>query len=188
MTGNSGNGAGRRGSRWNSMVWGVAGLLLLLPWVAMRFTDEVAWTGSDFVVFGAMLAFACGAWELATRLSGNGAYRAAAAVATAAGFFLTWINLAVGIIGNENDAVNLLFAGVPVVAIVGAVIARFRAQGMVRAMLATAFVQASIAAMAVAAASVEGTLLTLCFAALWLLSAGLFRKAARSPVSAGMAP
>ena len=34
--------------------WGGALALLALPWVAMRFTDEVVWTGGDFALFGAM--------------------------------------------------------------------------------------------------------------------------------------
>ena len=37
------------------VVWGGAALLLLAPWLAMRLTDDVAWTGGDFAVFGAML-------------------------------------------------------------------------------------------------------------------------------------
>ena len=39
-------------------VWGTAAFLLLLPVVAMRFTNEVTWDGTDFIVFGAMLAAA----------------------------------------------------------------------------------------------------------------------------------
>ena len=73
--------------------------LLLLPLVAMQFTNEVNWDETDFIVFGAMLAAACGTYELAARMTGNTAYRAAVSVAVAAAFLLIWINLAVGIIG-----------------------------------------------------------------------------------------
>jgi hypothetical protein len=41
-----------RGSRWTLLLWAGAVLLLLLPFVAMRFTSEVKWTGSDFVLMG----------------------------------------------------------------------------------------------------------------------------------------
>ena len=51
---------------------------------------------------GAMLAAACGTYELAAWMTGNRAYRAAVGVAVAAAFLLVWINLAVGIIGTET--------------------------------------------------------------------------------------
>ena len=41
----------RRGSVWRIAAWGLAGLILLLPLVAMQFTDEVEWTASDFVPY-----------------------------------------------------------------------------------------------------------------------------------------
>lgn len=78
--------------------------LLLLPLVAMQFTEEVNWGAVDFIAFGAMLLAACGAYELATRLSGNSNYRAAFGLAVAASFVLVWINFAVGIIGRGNNA------------------------------------------------------------------------------------
>ncbi|MDQ2695792.1 MAG: hypothetical protein M3Z21_10530, partial [Pseudomonadota bacterium] len=65
MTGNPENGGGRRGSRWRIAVWGTAAFLLLLPLAAMQFTNEVNWDETDFIVFGAMLAVACGTCELA---------------------------------------------------------------------------------------------------------------------------
>jgi hypothetical protein len=37
------DGSGRRGSRWRLAIWGTAALILLLPLLAMQFTDEVAW-------------------------------------------------------------------------------------------------------------------------------------------------
>ncbi len=78
-------------------LWGAAGCLLLLPLVAMQFTDEVAWDGADFLIFGAMLVAACGAYELAARLTRQTAYRAAAAAAITALFILIWLELAVGL-------------------------------------------------------------------------------------------
>jgi hypothetical protein len=133
------------------VIWGTAALLLLLPLVAMQFTDEVVWGLGDFVVFGAMLGGACGAYELAVRASGSRTYRAAVAVAAGAAFILVWINLAVGIIGSEDDPANLMFGGVLVVGIVGAILARFKPQGMAGALVATAAAQASVALIAVIA-------------------------------------
>jgi hypothetical protein len=88
---------------WRIMVWGGAALLLLAPLVAMQFTEEVRWTGSDFAIFGVMLAVPLGGLELAVRATRSMAYRAAVAVALGASFLMTWANLAVGIIGNENN-------------------------------------------------------------------------------------
>ena len=47
-----------RSGRWRTAVWGTAAFLLLLPLVAMQFTNEVNWDATDFAVFGTMLALA----------------------------------------------------------------------------------------------------------------------------------
>ena len=159
------------------IAWTGAACLLLAPAVAMRFTREVDWSGGDFLVMGALLATACGLWDLATRRSGNRAYLGAVSVAVAGAFLIAWINLAVGIIGSEHDPRNRLFFGVLLVGIAGASMARLRASGMARAMLAMAAAQAALAAFAL---TVDGGsfLLSVSFAAAWLLSAALFRRAA----------
>ncbi|WP_339872880.1 hypothetical protein [uncultured Brevundimonas sp.] len=88
---------GRARGRWNPVLWGGAGLLLLLPLVAMQLTDEVNWTAFDFIVFGALLAVALGGWELASRRIGRRAWRVVAAIAIVAAFLLVWASLAVGL-------------------------------------------------------------------------------------------
>jgi len=120
------------------------------------------------------------------------AYRIGVAVALAAAFLQVWINLAVGIVGSEDNPVNQGFYGVVVAAAACAFTARFQAGGMARAMLATAGVQALLA-LAVATApstarddpmGATGVLaLSGVFAALWLLSAALFRRSARREAS-----
>jgi hypothetical protein len=99
---------------------------------------------------------------------------------------MTWINLAVGIIGNEDNALNLMFFGVIAVALVAAIVARFEAAGMARAMAVAAAVQAAIGigvfAFSAGASEPPGPfgllLLIEFFAGMWLVSAWLFRKAA----------
>lgn len=120
------------------------------------------------------------------RTMGGGAYRAAIGVALATGLLLIWSNLALGLIGSEDNPANRMYAGVLAVALVGAIVARFRPAGMARAMTATAAAQALVAAIALTAPVSTGPvwpedviMLTGFFAALWLLSAWLFRKAAR---------
>jgi hypothetical protein len=181
------------GSRWRIVIWGTAAFLLLLPLIAMQFTNEMNWDETDFIVFGAMLFGACGVYELAARMTPNFAYRAAVGVAVVAAFILIWMNLAVGIIGSEDNPANLMYGGVLAVAITGAFIVRFRPHGMARVLVATAFAQALVGIIAL----VEGlgstgenwpraiVVLTSFFAALWLVSAWLFRKAARERTPAG---
>ncbi len=188
MTGNTAHGSGRRGNRWRMAVWGIAALLLLLPLVAMLFTEEMAWGLGDFVLFGGMLLAACGTYELAARLTGNNSYRAAVGVALATAFILVWMNLAVGIIGSEENPANLMYGGVLAVGLVGALLARFQPQGMARALVGTALAQALVAVIALVAGSGNALILTGLFVALWLTSARLFRKAAREQSPAGAAP
>jgi len=179
MAGNIESGGGRHESRWSTAVWSTAALVLLLPALAMQFTEKVAWDLADFVIFGAMLVGACGTYELASRLTRNSAYRAAVGVALVAAFILIWMSLAVGIIGTEDDLVNLMFGGVLFVGITGAIIARFQPRGMVRALVAMAIAQALIAVIALITGLGNIWVLTSLFVALWLTSAWMFRKAER---------
>lgn len=185
-------GNNKSGGRWRLAVWGAAVFLLLLPLVAMQFTEEVNWTLFDFVVFGTMLAGACGAYELATRASASGVYRAAAGIAVVAAFILVWLSIGVGIIGRDGDPANLMMFGVLAVGIVGAVIARLQAHGMAVVMFAMALSQALVAAIALIAglgASSNGPaqilLLNGFFVMLFTGSALLFRKAAQEQAPEG---
>lgn len=171
----------KRGNPWRSVVWGGAACLLVLPLVAMQFTREVNWTGLDFLVFGSMLSLACGSYELGARMSSDTSYRAAMAVAVGTGFMLTWINLAVGAIGDERNPANLMFAGVLLVGIVGALLGRFRARGMARALVATAAAQALVGVVVLLGVmGYEALALCAVFTVLWLVSAGLFSLAVRT--------
>lgn len=168
-----------RPNLWRGLMWGGAAMLLLAPLVAMQFTREVQWTGGDFLIFGVMLALVCGALEIAFRVGRNNAYLAASAVAVGTAFLITWANLAVGIVGNENNPLNLIYFGVIGIAFIGALVARFRAKGMSRAMIVTAIAQASTAAITFAqghATFVAAGVL----AAFWMVSSALYAKAAKA--------
>jgi hypothetical protein len=122
--------------------------ILLLPLVAMQFTDEVAWGLTDFVVAGVLLFGTGLTYELVARKGSNIAYRVAVGVALAAALLLVWISLAVGIIGSEDNPANLTYIGVLAVGIIGALIARFQSYGMARTLFATALAQALVAVIA----------------------------------------
>jgi hypothetical protein len=145
----------------------------------MGLTEEVNWTVSDFVIAAALVGGMGLALELAVRVSGSRAYRAGAALALGGAFLLVWINGAVGIIGSEDEPVNLLFFGVPMVALVGAALARFRPRGMARAMMATAAAQVLVFVVVLVAGLGFAGPITVFFAALWLASAWLFETVAR---------
>lgn len=181
MTGASENGGAKSGGWWRIALWGGAAALLAAPLVAMRFTDEVVWTGSDFAVVGLMLAAAGGAFELAVRMRGDWTYRTGAGLAIVTAFLLVWVNMAVGYIGDEGDPINLLFAGVLAIAAVGGLAARWKAAGLARALLAAAIAQALAGGYGVVSGreSVALLLPTAVFTALWLGAAGLFWRAAK---------
>lgn len=187
MAGNPQYGAGRRASRWRIAAWGGGAALVLLPLLATLVTDEVNWGPEDFALAGVLVAAVGLTFDLAARMTRNRAFRAAVGVALAAVFMLVWGNAAVGVIGSEDNPANLMYFGVLAIGIAGAVVARFRPDGMARAMVATALAQAAVAAVALTGGlgvmkpvqPWDVVVLTGFLAALWLLSAWLFRKAAR---------
>jgi len=175
-----------RGSIWRIAAWGFAASLLLLPLVAMQFTDEVDWTGSDFVFAAVLIGSVGGAFELAARMTRNKAYRGGVGAALAAAFLIVWASGAVGMIGSEDNPFNLLFIAVIALAFVGALAARFRPLGMALAMAVAAAAHACVAMVGMFS-DLRGGVLSATFAGLWLLSAALFREAAEQiPIRAGL--
>jgi hypothetical protein len=118
--------------------------ILLMPLLAMLFTDQLVWDLTDFIVAGALIFGTGLAYELVARKGGTMAYRVAVGIALAAALLLVWMNLAVGIIGSEDNPVNLMYFGVLAIGILGATIARLRPQGMARTLFATALAQALV--------------------------------------------
>jgi len=169
--------------------------ILLLPLLAMQFTDEVVWDLADFAVAGVLLFGAGLTYELIARKAANLTYRAAVGVAVAAALLLVWMNLAVGIIGNEGNPANLMYIGVIAVGTIGALIARFQAHGMARALFAMALAQALVAVIAlVTKLGSSGPIwprdvliATGFFVSLFVGSALLFRRAAQEQPGAGTA-
>ena len=164
-----------------------AAFLLLLPLLAMQITHEVVWDLADFAVAWALLVGAGLTYRLATRKAGSIAYRAAVGVAVATALILVWMNLAVGLIGNEENRANLMYGGVLAVGIIGAIIARFRPHGMARAMFAMALAQMLVGVIALIAGLGFTLILNGFFAALWVGSALLFRSAARNNLNSNRA-
>ncbi len=169
---------GRRGGVERLAVWGGGAALMVLPVFAVRSVEELTSDPGDFMFLAMLLAGMGVTYELSARASARSAYPAAIIIALAAGLLSSWINLAVGIIGTEDNPANWIYGGVLAVAAVGAVIARFRPLGMARAMVATAVAQALAFVVALVADLGFTGPVTVFLAGLWLISAGLFRKAA----------
>jgi hypothetical protein len=121
-------------------------------------------------------------------MHGRTAYRVGAALAVLAGLLQAWANLAVGIVGDTDNAQNQGFFGVVVAAAALAWAVRFTSAGMARAMVATAGIQAILGLMVATApitARVEPmgpvgvVAVSGFFIALWLIAAALFRRTAR---------
>lgn len=133
------------------------GSILLLPLVAMQFTDDVAWGPMDFIAAGVLLFGAGLTYELVASRVADHAYRVAVGAAMAVALLLIWVNLAVGLIAfaggpearlpsepEQHNAANVVYLGVLAVGLISAVIGRLRADGMARALLATAIAQALV--------------------------------------------
>lgn len=163
------------------LVWGGAAFAWLVPLAAKLLIAGMLWTPFDFIVWGVMLLVAAGLCEIGLRLSGQLAYRAGLVVAVGTSFLIVWSNLAVGIIGSEDNPLNLMFFGVILIPIVGAFLTRFRAKGMALIMAVTAAAQLGTAFVALAHEQILFIIVSV-FALGWLLSAWLFRKAARDDV------
>ena len=152
----------------------------------MQFTRDVNWTASDFLLFGFMLLAVGVPLELAARYAHDRHYVAGAALALFGAFLLTWANLAVGIVGSEHSPSNMLFFVVLLASIGAAAVSRFRSLAMSRAMIGTALALALAFGIAVSLPTDEPQVShlrefagTSVFAALFLLAAWFFRRAAR---------
>ena len=162
-------------------------LILAVPLVAMRFTDEVNWDLADFIVAGALLFGTGIAYEIVSKRMPSVGYRVAVGVALVTALMLVWVNLAVGLIGSEGEAINLLYLGVLAVAVIGAALTRFRPRGMAWAMLATAAALVGVGAIALITGAhelpgssvLEIVLVSGVFAGLFGISASLFHQVSK---------
>jgi hypothetical protein len=167
--------------------------ILMVPLVAMLFTTEVNWGFLDFIVMGILLFGTGLTYILISKISDGMSYRIAVGVAVVAGLLLVWMNLAVGIIGSEDNTANLMYIGVLAVGIIGAIFARFQPHEMSQALFATALTQMLVPVIALIiwrpslneSPGIVGVfILNAFFAGLFIVSALLFRRAAQKQKAA----
>ncbi|MHB8906447.1 MAG: hypothetical protein ACYC6D_10015 [Melioribacteraceae bacterium] len=171
----------------------LAAVLLLLPLLAMLITKEVDWSLFDFVAAWILLFSAGFTYRMVARKMNNIMYKAAVGVAVGTSLLLIWSNLAVGLIGSEDNPANWMYIGVLAIGFLGAIIARLQPKGMYRVLFSMAFAHALIAVIALIARldlSAESSAIEILgvngfFAVLWIGSALLFRnvKEAQMPVN-----
>lgn len=126
-------------------------LLLLVPLVAMQFTDEVKWSVGDFIVMGVLLFSIGFLYVLATRYVTNIVYKVAIGFALGSTLLIIWANLAVGLIGSGPNSGNLMYLGVLAVGVIGIFFSRFTPGGMERAMYAVVLALMLVAVIALLA-------------------------------------
>ncbi len=163
---------------------------LLIPFIAMRFTDEINWDLTDFLIMGIVLSGIGIAYEFFAKKSKKTTYRIAFIIGLLGAFLLFWVNGAVGIIGSENQDANLLYGAVFLVGLIGALISRFKAKGMSTTLLVASVVQMMVPITAIIiwppseiswSPSVPGVfLLSGFFAFLFYLSSMLFKRSANN--------
>jgi hypothetical protein len=164
----------------------VVALLLLVPFIAMQVGDEVNWSPMDFIIAWVLLFGAGMTYKLIAGKAGNIFYRLAAGIAVGTALFLVWSNLAVGLIGSENNPANMMYLGVLAVLLAGGIIARFKPYGLAVTLFSAVLVQIIITIIAIIAdlGAPENTPIQLIFIngffiALWISSALLFWYAAK---------
>lgn len=165
--------------------------VLVIPLVGNKVVEGWNWKWNDFVF--AWVVFAAVAFIyrlLATRTFANLAYKAGAALAILAGFFIFWLTAAVQIIGDENPA-NLLYLVVLLIGVIGVGLSRFNPSGMANAAFATSAATLLVPTIAFifwpadfSPGVAKVFILNGLFALMFIVSALLFRHAARRPGAA----
>ena len=187
---------GGRTSLWKGPALFTA-LLLSIPLLRSLFASGWDWDVRVFLLVGAVatLLFSMGlAFQMVIRNLGTSVHRAAVAVALVAALLLVWMNFV-----QAADGVNpaaMMYLSVPLVGIIAAALARFRPDGMARALFVTALTQALVLAMMLmtrnpqapwTAAGLRGFGGNALFLMLFVGSAFLFRTAARGQSTPGTA-
>ncbi len=84
-------------------------LMLIFPLIATYLSPEVNWGLEDFIVAGCLLMAISFAYWLLARRTKHLNFRVGIAVMLFAYLLSIWVNMAVGIIGEPENPVNLLF-------------------------------------------------------------------------------
>jgi hypothetical protein len=154
-------------------------LILMIPLIAMQFSKEVQWGVMDFIVIGILLLSAGFFFEWVAKQGNSAAYKAGVGLSVLAGLLLMWMNLAVGIIGDEGNPANLMFIGILAIGLGGLYTSHFKAEGLMKTLFVMAGAQMLVGVIAILAFAGGGPALVLSagFAMIWFVAGLLFRQA-----------
>ena len=189
VTGGADDGGGRRRSIWKGPALFTA-LILSIPLLRSLFASGWDWDVRVFLLVGAVgtLLFSMGlACQMVIRNLGTSVYRVAVAVALMAALLLVWGNFVQA--ADDVNPAAMMYLSVPLAGIIAASMARFRPNGMARALFVTALAQALVLVIVLMTRNPQVTPWTaavlrgfggnvVCFL-LFVGSALLFRKAGR---------
>jgi len=165
----------------------ITAAILLIPFVAMQFTEEVQWSASDFIIMGVMLFTIGTSFAYVLSKGPSLVYKAGVVVAFGTTFFLIWSNLAVGLIGSGPNFANLMYIGVIVVCGIGIALSGFNSASLQRTMFAAVITLVLIAAISLICidwlentSMVEIIAINGFFATFYIIAGFLFRAAAQN--------
>lgn len=165
----------------------VTALFLLIPLYGNRYIEGWNWSAFDFVFATVMVGGVQLAYEYLSKRAGM-VYKMAAGLMLAGAFLLIWINGAVGIIGDEDNGVNMMYFAVIATLFIGSFVSGFKSSGMMRTLYAAVVVQMLVPIVALTFARPEMVktpgivgvfLLNAIFAMIFATSGRLFGKAAQ---------
>lgn len=81
-------------------IYGIAALLLVIPFIGMQFTKEINWSSFDFLIAGILLFGTALCVDMVLKMEKKNARRMFYIVLILLALFLIWAELAVGIFGS----------------------------------------------------------------------------------------
>lgn len=87
-------------NKTSRIIYSIAGILLLLPYVAMQFSREVNWTVSDFVVAAVLLFSLAFILNLIINKIKPRRSKMILMIIVFLAFMILWVEMAVGIFGS----------------------------------------------------------------------------------------
>ena len=163
--------------------------LLAIPRIGKQTIEGWNWSGFDFVFAAVMIAGVQFLYQFISKKVNKAPYRTAVGFLLFGAFLLIWINGAVGIIGDEDNGVNMMYFAVLGVLFFGSVASWFAPEGMARTLYSAAVVQMLVPVVALWLFPVELSktpgvagvfMLNALFAGIFIISGRLFRLAVKS--------
>lgn len=117
----------------------ISALLMLIPFTVSLFSEEMEWSPFDYALIWTLLFLTGLTYSFITRNSKDAVYRLAVGLGVVSGLMLTWVNLAVGLIGSEDNPINLSYMFILATGILASFIVRFKSIAMTVVMVTMAF-------------------------------------------------